>query len=118
MLTALILWILKKWHGDAFHPACMGRAPGWASLSKRWLREHPRCARCNRLDHANVPHHKKPVHLWPELELDEGNLITLCPECHLREGHLMDWQSYNPTVEEDCARGLQKILCRPYRKDE
>jgi hypothetical protein len=46
----------------------------------------------------------EPFHLHPELELDPGNLITLCMgtnECHLTIGHGGDWKSFNGTVLSD-----------------
>ncbi|GCE29115.1 hypothetical protein KDA_45990 [Dictyobacter alpinus] len=53
-------------------------------------------------------HHIKPFHLYPELELDPGNLITLCEikgrTHHLLIGHLDDWQSYNLRVRADTKR--------------
>ena len=47
----------------------------------------------------------------PELELDPGNLVTLCADpCHIVFGHYMAWTRINPTVREDADRyraGLQ-----------
>jgi hypothetical protein len=63
------------------------------------------CACCGSTKKLNV-HHKKPFHLFPELELDLNNLITLCmdKECHLKIGHGGDFKDYNPNVEEDCKK--------------
>ncbi|MGA2401456.1 MAG: hypothetical protein ABSG91_07090, partial [Syntrophobacteraceae bacterium] len=51
-------------------------------------------------------HHVKPFHLAPALELEPGNLITLCEEgeynCHLVHGHNGDWKSFNDDVREQC----------------
>ncbi|GCE16544.1 HNH endonuclease [Dictyobacter kobayashii] len=53
-------------------------------------------------------HHIKPFHLYPELELDPNNLITLCEirgrTHHLLIGHLDDWESYNIRVRADTKR--------------
>ena len=50
-------------------------------------------------------HHKKPFHLFPELELESTNLITLCmdgdKDCHIKLGHGGSFKAYNPNVEED-----------------
>lgn len=91
------------------------RSPKWAAFSKKFLRGKC-CAVCGRSDQV-VPHHKKPYHLYPELELDETNLIPLCEgrtvNCHLAVGHLFRWASWNETVESDAAYIRQKVEARP-----
>jgi predicted HNH restriction endonuclease len=59
-------------------------------------------------------HHKRPVHLFPELELDPANLITLCEpqNCHYLIGHCLSWKAYNPSVEEDAAHVREMIASR------
>ena len=72
-------------------------------LEKLHLKLEPTCAACGSSKKLNV-HHKKPFHLYPELELDENNLVTLCMskmECHLLIGHGSDFKCYNPYVESD-----------------
>lgn len=61
-------------------------------------------------------HHKKPCHLFPQLELDLFNLITLCERngCHFLIGHLRDWRAFNPAVVEDIAWLRTRIQCREY----
>jgi len=62
-------------------------------------------------------HHIFPLHYCialgrPDLELDDGNLITLCEDeagkpgqnHHLLVGHLDDFESSNLAVVEDAAR--------------
>jgi hypothetical protein len=81
------------------------------------LKAHPACAACGlmrpsilhplarRRTILNV-HHIKPFHLFPALELDETNLITLCrsgEDHHLMVGHLGDWSNWNPNVVRDAA---------------
>lgn len=54
----------------------------------------------------------KPFHLFPELELDDSNLITLCEksghDCHFIFGHFHDWTLYNPNVIADVANYLRE----------
>ena len=91
------------------------RSPKWAAFAKRYLKGKA-CACCGRSDQV-VPHHIKPYHLFPDLELDENNLIPLCEgrtvNCHLAVGHLFRWKSYNETVREDAAYIRQKVEGRP-----
>ena len=64
------------------------RSPKWPHVEKLHLKLEPVCAACGSSKKLNV-HHKKPFHLFPELELDLNNLITLCmdKECHVKIGH-------------------------------
>ena len=52
------------------------RSSKWGSLEKKILSEHPVCEVCGTNKHLQV-HHIKPFHLYPELELDENNLIVV-----------------------------------------
>ena len=83
----------------------------WEVLKRRFLKLHPNCEVCG----ARFPevHHILPYHLFPEFEIDESNLITLCPEHHLLFGHLMSFKSYNPNVVEDVQIYKEKIHARP-----
>jgi 5-methylcytosine-specific restriction endonuclease McrA len=86
------------------------RASEWVYVRNEFVRRHPRCEACGSGYQLNV-HHIKPFHLYPELELDEGNLITLCREHHFRIGHDPDgkgpakpnWSLSNPNVRSDAA---------------
>lgn len=86
------------------------RASEWVYVRNEFVRRHPRCEACGSGYNLNV-HHIKPFHLYPELELDEGNLITLCREHHFRIGHDPDgpgpakpnWSLSNPNVRSDAA---------------
>lgn len=97
------------------------RSPEWDTVRKKWLKENPRCVVCDRTTKLNV-HHIKPYHLYPELELDLTNFVTLCENtginCHFIFGHLGDWIAYNPTITEDSKQMNDKIKNRPYNKEE
>lgn len=80
------------------------RSTKWPAARKNHLKIQPACMVCGHTLMVQV-HHKKPFHLYPELELEESNFITLC-ECspgdhHLWIGHLGDWKKFNPYVEAD-----------------
>lgn len=52
---------------------------------------------CGGRDRLEV-HHIRPFHLYPALELDPANFVTLCEalrECHLQVGHLGNWFDWN-----------------------
>lgn len=93
----------------------MARSPRWPAVRSAFLVGKV-CAVCGRSD-ALVPHHIYPVHLFPELELNPGNLIALCEgrtvNCHLAVGHLFNWASYNKDVVADAAWITQKVKDRP-----
>jgi 5-methylcytosine-specific restriction protein A len=80
------------------------RSPQWKEVRQKWLSEHNECVVCRKKTMLNV-HHIKPFHLYPELELDPINFITLCEHsglnCHFLIGHSADWLAYNPNVVED-----------------
>jgi len=81
----------------------MERSPHWPSVQHAHLKVEPACAVCGGGLNLNV-HHKKPFHLFPELELEPTNLITLCmdgdKDCHIKLGHGSNFKAYNPQVEE------------------
>jgi 5-methylcytosine-specific restriction protein A len=92
------------------------RASEWVYVRNEFVRRHPRCEACGGSYNLNV-HHIKPFHLYPELELDEGNLITLCREHHFRIGHDPDgkgpakpnWSASNPNVRSDAESMRSKV---------
>jgi len=93
------------------------RASGWKKVRKAHIKAHPSCAACGRTDYLEV-HHIKDYSEHPELELDPNNLITLCDKgtkCHLTFGHLGNWSSINPEVEEDSEWFLNKVKNRRKR---
>lgn len=78
------------------------RSPKWAKVGHDYLLKSPVCEACGSTNQLNV-HHKKPFHLYPELELDTNNLITLCMDndCHLLIGHGGNFKKYNPNIDID-----------------
>jgi hypothetical protein len=80
------------------------RSPEWPKVEKAYRKLNPVCECCGSKTKLNV-HHKKPFHLYPALELDTTNLITLCmdpsKECHLKIGHGDDFKDYNPNIMVD-----------------
>ena len=90
------------------------RSPKWKQVRQQHLKTNNKCAACGKSKDLEV-HHKVPVHIKPERELDPDNLITLCSNsCHLLFGHLMDFKSWNPDVINDTKNMSTKISRRPY----
>lgn len=77
------------------------RSDKWPAVRDAHLKRSPSCVCCGRRTDLNV-HHVKPYHLFPELELDDGNLVTLCEgpsNCHWLVGHRgLSWETYQPDV--------------------
>lgn len=94
-----------------------GRSSKWAGVRKNHLTKHPLCTACGKNKNLEV-HHILPFHLFPELELEESNLITLCDgnKCHIRIGHCFNWKAYNPFVINDSLFQYQRIIERKTTK--
>jgi len=90
------------------------RSPQWRRVRQEYLRKNPTCAATGTKKKCEI-HHKKPFHLYPELELEESNLITLTRKngIHLVIGHLGNFRSYNVSVEKDAKLLLNKFKNRP-----
>ena len=97
---------------DAHAKIELKRSPKWPTVEKKHIKKNPTCAACGGTLHLNV-HHKKPFHLFPELELESTNLITLCmdgdKDCHIKLGHGGNFKAYNPNVEEDVLTVAQNF---------
>lgn len=86
-----------------------GRSGRWPSVRAARLKRQPKCIACGRDKDLEV-HHVMPYHLDPSLELDDGNLVTLCAEpCHLVFGHCFSWRRWNPSVREDCEAFAKRL---------
>jgi 5-methylcytosine-specific restriction protein A len=89
------------------------RSPKWSTVRKKHIEANPCCIACGKSKKLEV-HHIKPVHLYPELELDPSNIVTLCADpCHITFGHFMDFKSWNKDVVADSAAYLNKVLNKP-----
>jgi hypothetical protein len=77
---------------------------------------NPKCVVCNAKKRL-VAHHIRPYYLYPELELDPENLVTLCESDHLIFGHLRNYVSYNLNVAADAAIWSERITHRPKWKE-
>lgn len=99
-------------------PLAVKRSPKWSIVRTRHLSKNPTCAVCGTKKKLEV-HHIKPFHLYPELELDPDNLITLCETaehgiiCHLLVGHLGNYRSLNENVVDDAKTWRSKLEGRP-----
>jgi 5-methylcytosine-specific restriction endonuclease McrA len=83
------------------------RSPRWPAVRRAYLADHPTCEACGSRRELQV-HHVFPFAQWPERELDRGNLITLCDDCHLEVGHWGNYRTMNPCVREHAAYWLDQ----------
>lgn len=108
--------IAALWNGKFY----VARSGQWPSVRNAHLSLFPTCAACGQTKRPQV-HHIKPVHLFPELELDPFNLITLGEGCtsgnhHFLFGHLGDWRAWNPKVMLHADYILSAIYRRAYER--
>jgi 5-methylcytosine-specific restriction protein A len=97
-------------------PFGLKRSPKWPKVRATYLGLFPTCAVCGGKKLVEV-HHIKPFHLFPELELDQNNLITLCEDYshtaanhHCFIGHLGQWKNINPDVIADAGAWNKKLI--------
>ena|SRR3990167_10052965 len=110
MLKNLILKLFNRVELEKLGGA--QRSPQWPKLRKEFLKGKV-CRVCGGIENL-TPHHKFPVHLFPQLELVESNLIALCERkkvlnCHLIIGHLGNFKRYNPNAVEDIEIWNKKL---------
>lgn len=95
------------------------RSPLWPKARAEHLKREPRCVACARKD-SLIVHHILPYHLYPELELVEGNFLTACEPpgggCHLLLMHLGSYAAFNPDARRDAAAHLEKVRTRPTKR--
>jgi len=84
----------------------------WPKIRKTFIIVNNVCEICGKKKGLEV-HHKQPFHLYPELELDSGNLATLCRKHHFIFGHLEYWKSYNPQIESTIMYFRALLRYRP-----
>lgn len=90
-----------------------GRSPKWRAVRDRFFRENPRCAfkGCTYDGPHFSVHHLKPYHLFPELELDTSNLVTVCsgddsPNHHLYVAHDGNFRNWNKDAGQHLTDGV------------
>ena len=77
----------------------------WGYVRAVHLRRFPKCALCGGTKRLQV-HHIIPVHVRPDFELVDINLMTLCRakkygvDCHLAFGHHGNFRKWNINVRE------------------
>lgn len=102
--------------GNFFRDLVLGvkRSNSWPRVQSAHLKEYPVCECCGCREGLEV-HHKNLVWLFPDLELEPGDLITLCEKrgCHLAMGHLYSYRSYNPDIDADIVIWNKKVKDRP-----
>ena len=90
----------------------------WKDLRKSYLSKYPICQRCehygtiNKNSVKNISvHHIKPRELYPDLMLEESNLLSLCNYCHY--SHFSKMEMYGK-LEESIQEGMyiKKCACR------
>lgn len=91
-----------------------GRSSAWPIVRAAHVAQFPTCAACGSTETLNV-HHIEPFHIYPELELEPSNLITLCRRHHFEIGHDPDspwepkrpsWNRFNPRVRDNASAVL------------
>jgi len=89
------------------------RSSKWKNIRNNHIKIQPYCQACGSNKNLEV-HHIIPVSVDETKELDSNNLITLCKTCHFVFGHLMDWNSWNNDVINDCRVYYKKVINKPY----
>lgn len=112
MLNFIKNWLDNWSNRESLKTFGASRSPKWSNIRDDFIRKNPKCVACGSSKQLIV-HHKKPFHLFPELELEKENLIVLCEgdvvNCHFLFGHCFNnWKCYNPNVEED-VKIIEKI---------
>lgn len=103
------------------------RHSGWGPASHLYVLRYPSCYVCGRLVWKGLKavcpysiHHALPFHLYPELEMDEANWVTVCEyrsfNCHFVAGHLLDWRSWNADIRKQGPVIHAMFANRPYKR--
>ena len=101
-------------------PTLTRRSPKWSRFRDSHLDSEACCQICGQFDRKYlVVHHIKPFHLFPELELDPDNLITVCTNgpgglnCHFVFCHKSNWLDFEPDIR-NLANLLYPYLSKHY----
>ena len=96
----------------------VARSNEWPKVRADHLKLHSVCEICGTKKDLNV-HHEIPVNFDKSLELNLGNLLTLCDsganDCHRIFGHLFDFRSYSPYIRNDIKEWKKRISEKPKR---
>lgn len=95
------------------------RSKLWPRFRRDYAKKQPKiCSLCGGKKRVQL-HHILPFHKYPELELDENNVIWLCEgkarNCHFNMGHLNSFKSWNVNIKYDAVYWLAKVKDRPYK---
>ena len=77
-------YFAKKYQHTQSRAGSFYHSSDWKKLSNRLLTERKYCEICGEA-YATDVHHIRPVADYPELALDESNLLCLCKTCHAHE---------------------------------
>lgn len=109
------IWQIVKDRLQGKAPPGSRRSSAWRSVRADHLEEFPECAVCGSARNLEV-HHILPFAMFPDLELEPGNLLTLCEHgrlkslnCHLLIGHLGDYRKFNPSAGADAVYWRRKL---------
>lgn len=89
------------------------RSGKWEGVRNTYAKAHPKCVFCG--GPVENVHHKIPFWIWPEGELVESNLCSVCRFDHKEWCHLGDWKSWNTELDRDIARWRMRIETRPMK---
>lgn len=117
IFARIVEWFKRLFNRD-YAMFGAARSPGWPEARNKHLAANPNCVICGHHDKKQINvHHKKPFHLFPALELDPTNFVTLCESagmnCHITFGHLGNFKSYNMSIDEDLKVWSEKVKSRP-----
>jgi len=116
MLIAVLVLLTIYVSGLVSKLEAADRSSCWNKTREAHIKLFPYCEVCGTSKDLQV-HHIKPFHMFPLLECDKDNLVTLCTSkywefnCHLIAGHGGNFRSYNRWVMEDI--GILKVYGRP-----
>lgn len=102
------------WFGIFDRTFGAARSGDWVRVRRENIKKY--CEVCEKKGGLFKPlelHHVRPFHLFPELELEPTNFITVCRHCHLYFAHLGSFKSYNITIKEEAEQWREKRKERP-----
>lgn len=98
------------------------RSGKWPRVRREHLEGQSECFVCGERENLEV-HHVIPFSVAPDLELDPGNLVSLCENkkyginCHLLIGHLGNYRRTNVSFWTDAITWAMKLGKADLSKD-